>query len=652
MLGRKDNQIKLNGYRIELDEISNVLSKFDNIEKCTTVVLNNKKICCYFVSQENIKIDINDIRNYLKEYLPIYMIPTYIYQLDKMPLTVNGKIDKKALPEIDVKDKQEYQKNSSNISVLSEEEKHKILYEFNNTTRDYPKDKTIIELFEQQVKKTPDNIAVIFENKKLTYKELNEKADNLATNLLDNKTEINGTVSILLNRSLEMIISIFACIKSGLPYVLIEKTLPFERIKYILENSGSKLLITNSTLYSDEFDIATFLLDDFDFEVNTKMNTNCSKNNDNICIIYTSGSTGNPKGVLLKQKGIINLAFAMNDAMNLKICSNFICHASVSFDMFAFELYCALLNGKTLYLTNDIEQKDSVAISNIIINNNIDFLLSTPSKIELLLSDDNLAESLSKIKVFLLGGEVFTSNLYNRMRAKTNGNIYNGYGPTEITACCSIKKIENEHVINIGRPVNNTQIYILDKTLSLCPIGVVGELCVAGDGLAAGYINNKERTDKSFVKVQSINANVYKTGDLAKFNNNGELEYIGRSDFQVKLHGQRIELEEIEKNIANINAVKNTCVCIQKIQDREILCAYYTTNKSIDKKEIIDTLSKKLPTYMVPTYFIELEKLPLTMNGKIDRKKLPTDFNLDIDAEIVLPTNEIENTILNIYKNL
>ena len=537
-----------------------------------------------------------------------------------------------------------------NIDILSKEEKNKILYEFNNTKKDYPKNKTVIQLFEEQVEKNPNNIAIVFEDKKITYNELNEKANCLAEDLINKKIKNDETIGILLNRTINMIVSILACAKSGVKYVLIEKTLPIERIQYILKNSNSRLLITNADFYNNKFNINKILLDKYNFKLKNKINKNYSKNNENLCIIYTSGSTGMPKGVILKQKGIINLIYAMNDAMNLKICNRFISHAAVSFDMFAFEIYCSILNGKTLYLTNDSEQKDSIAISNMIIKNNIDFLVSTPSKIELLLSDDELSKCLEKIKVFLMGGEVFTGNLYNRMRMKTEGNIYNGYGPTEITACCSIKKVENEKEINIGKPVNNAQIYILNNDLNLCPIGIIGELCVAGEGLAEGYVNNKEYTNKAFVKVKSINADVYRTGDLAKFNNNGELEYIGRNDFQVKLHGQRSELEEIEKNILDIKAINNVCVCIKKLQDKEILCAFYTVNNKISKTEIKEILKKKLPSYMIPMYFGQLNELPLTINGKIDRNKLYV--NLNIDDDIILPSNKIEENILNIYKKI
>lgn len=536
------------------------------------------------------------------------------------------------------------------IEIVTEEEKNKILYEFNNTYTDYPRDKTIVDLFEEQVEKTPNKIAIVCKEEKITYKELDEKSNFIAMELLNKGIKDGETIGIRLERSIYMIISIFACIKAGITYILIENTLPKERIQYILNDSESKALITSNKLNTEDIDTQIIILD----ENNIKEKNEKIKNiNKKLCIIYTSGSTGNPKGVMLSQKGFINLVGAMNNAMHLEICNSFISHASVSFDMFAFELYCCILNGKTLYLTDDIEQKDPIAVSEIIIKNNVDFLLTTPSKIELILSDEKLSKCLSNIKVFLLGGEVFTSSLYNRMKKKTNGNIYNGYGPTEITACCSIKKIEDENNINIGKPVNNTQIYITNNNLSLCPIGIVGELCVAGDGLAFGYINNKELTKKAFTEIKSIDKKVYRTGDLARYNQEGEIEYIGRNDFQVKLHGQRIELGEIERQIIGIDSICNVCVCIKQSQNREILCAYYTANRELNKIELKGRLEKVLPQYMIPAYFLQLEKLPLTMNGKVDRKKLPEPkIETKKESEIIKPKNEIEKELLDIYKKV
>ena len=535
------------------------------------------------------------------------------------------------------------------IEIVTPEEKKQILEVFNNTTNDYQKNKNVLELFEEQVKKNANNVAVVCENKQITYKELNKKANSLAKRLINEGMKSGDTISIKLERTIDMIISIIACIKAGLTYILIENSLPKERIDYILKNSKSKAIVISESLIKEKLDTKTFILNEkymLDEVEDIKVK------NDKLCIIYTSGSTGNPKGVVLTQKGFTNLVYAMNEAMKLEICDRFISHASVSFDMFAFELYCTLLNGKTLYLTNNIEQKDPTAISKIIIDNKIDFMLTTPSKIELILVNDRLAQSLGNIKVFLLGGEVFTSSLYSRMRKVTNGNIYNGYGPTEITACCSIKKVENEKEINIGKPIKNSRIYILDERLTLCPNEIVGELCVAGEGLAFEYLNNKELTNQKFVEIKNIGEKVYRTGDLAKYNANGEIEYIGRNDFQVKLHGQRIELGEIEKKILEIKDIYNVCVCIKKIKNREILCAYYISNQYIDKSKIKKNLEKVLPQYMIPAYFAQLEKLPLTINGKVDRKSLPEPKIEERKEKIIKPKNKTEEEVLKIFENV
>lgn len=536
------------------------------------------------------------------------------------------------------------------IEIVTPEEKHQILNVFNNTYKDYPREKTIVDLFEEQVEKTPDNVAVVCGNEQITYKELNEKANGLAKRLLDEGMQSGDTVSIRLERTLNMIISIIACIKAGFTYILIENSLPKERIDYILKNSKSKVIITSENLNKEKLDTKVFILNEKDIIEKTE---NIKVANDRLCIIYTSGSTGNPKGVVLSQKGFANLVYAMNDAMKLEICDKFISHASVSFDMFAFELYCTLLNGKTLYLTSDLEQKNPTAMSKIIMDNNIDFMLTTPSKIELILANEKLAKSLANIKVFLLGGEVFTASLYNRMKKITKGNIYNGYGPTEITACCSIKKIEDGKEINIGKPVKNARIYILDERLTLCPNEIVGELSVAGEGLAFGYLNNEELTSQKFLEIKSIGEKVYRTGDLAKYNANGEIEYIGRNDFQVKLHGQRIELGEIEKKILEIKEIHSVCVCIKKIKNREILSAYYTSNQPVDKSLIKKSLEKVLPQYMIPAYFLQLEEIPLTINGKVDRKRLPDPKIKETKKEkIVLPKNRTEEEILKIFKSV
>ena len=417
----------------------------------------------------------------------------------------------------------------SSIDMLSEKERNTILYDFNNTKMDYPNEKTIVELFEEQVEKTPNNTAVVFEDKKLTYKELNEKSNSLAHYLRNSGISRNDIVGIMMNRSLEMIVAIIAVLKSGGAYLLIDNNLPSDRVEYMLNNCNAKLLIL-----------------DYDYKINFENKINPSdmdltnsidnldavnSSNDNFAIIYTSGSTGKPKGVLLHHTGIINLAFSFDKLMNFSVLKNQLGFSSVSFDMFAVELFCSILLGRTLFLLNEEEHKNPLKISKKIIENNIDFLITTPTKIELLLSNPETAKSLKILKGFQLGGEVLSPSLYKKISSCTNAKIYNGYGPTEITACCSNKLVTSSDDINIGTPNPNVQIYILDKFLIPCPIGVPGEIFVSGVGVSNGYINDSTKTSTVFLKNIFLNGNMYRTGDIGKFNKMGEIEYIGRNDF-------------------------------------------------------------------------------------------------------------------------
>ena len=537
-----------------------------------------------------------------------------------------------------------------NIEIVTKEEKMQILQMFNNTTADYPKSKTIADLFEEQVSKNPNNIAVVCSNEQITYKELNEKANSLAIYLREKGVKSGETVGVRQERSIELILTIIACIKLGITYVLIENSLPKERVEYILKDSGSKVLITSEKFKEDKYNKENIIVDKNKLE---KASQGIREYNEKTCIIYTSGSTGEPKGVIIRQKSLVNFTFAMNAAMKLERCRKIISHSSVSFDMFAADFYCALMNGKTLYLTTDSEQKDIILISQMILKNNIDYVLTTPSKIELMISDEKIVECLKNVKVILLGGEIFSESIYKRMKEKTNADIYNGYGPTETTICCTMKKNDDENIINIGKPLNNSQVYILDNNSMLCPVGVEGELCIAGEGLAFGYMNKNELTEKVFTTIECIGKKVYKTGDMAKVKSNGEIEYIGRRDFQVKLHGQRIELGEIEKKISEIPKIRNVCVCVKKIENREILAAYYTASEKVESNDIKLVLEEALPRYMVPSYFKQLEEMPLTTNGKIDRKNLPIPIIKYKNIENVLePKNEIEKELQKIFEEV
>ena len=415
------------------------------------------------------------------------------------------------------------------IEIVTPEEKHKILNEFNNTKVDYPKDKTVVDLFEEQVEKTPDNIAVVFEEQKLTYRELNEKANSLAHYLVENGVEQGNVVGIMLDRSFETIISMLAVLKANATYLLIDKDLPEDRILYMLENAKYKCLIKSNKIKDINCEAKIFIedinLDDYD-----KFNLDLQYNIENsFCIIYTSGSTGLPKGVELKHKGIVNMVLSYKYRLNIDICNIFISISTVAFDMFIVENYVPLLFGKTVILTNNEEQKIPTSISNLINEYSVDFILTTPSRIELLITEE-CVKCLNKLKVIQLGGEVFSSGLYEKLSKYTKAYIYNGYGPSEITACCANKHITDNN-ISIGIPFCNTSIYILNYDNTLCPTGMSGEICVVGDGISKGYINNIEATSKVFVENPYGSGKMYKTGDIGRYNENCELEYIGRKDF-------------------------------------------------------------------------------------------------------------------------
>ena len=539
----------------------------------------------------------------------------------------------------------------SDICMLSESEKNTILNDFNNTKVDYPKDLTIIQLFEQQVEKNPDGIAVVFEDKKLTYKELNEKANCLAHHIHSSRIPKNSTIGIMLSRSLEMIISIVGVLKAGSTYVLIDHTFPATRVNYILENSNAQLLIIDAN-YNGNFE-NTCRIDEFNFKGNTKNLPIINVPKDSFALIYTSGSTGNPKGVLLKHAGLVNLVYNyFRQVIFLGKPKKVLGSAAVSFDMFAVELFTSILLGGTLYLLNDDEHKNPVKMAEVIINNRVNFCVTTPTKIELLLSNPNTIKCLPVLDTIQLGGEVFTSSLYEKLKAVTNANISNGYGPTEITACCSSKNIESPNNINIGKPIPNMKVYIVDKDGNLCPIGVPGEICISGVDLAQGYINDAEKTEKSFVISKFNNERIYKTGDIALFNSNGEIEYIGRNDFQIKINGLRIELSEIEKQLLSIKEIQN-CIVLSDAK-KTYLKAFIVSKDELSIPAVRKALLEKLPTYMIPKYIIQIDSIPLTSNGKVDRKILNSyEFALsNEEIDYVAPKTDLQVTFCEIWEEI
>lgn len=358
------------------------------------------------------------------------------------------------------------------IEIVTPDEKKKILYDFNNTSADYPRDKTITQLFEEQVEKTPDNIAVVFENQKLTYRELNEKANSLACYLRENEIERNNIVGIMVKRSLEMIVSILAVLKAGACYIPIDPEYPQDRIEYMLNNSNTKLLLTFKRLENKvTFDNKLFVeLDNELYNSNKDNLIHINKPDDLAYIIYTSGSTGKPKGVMLKHSNINNFIQGMCNVVDFNSRKTIVSVTTISFDIFVLESLLPLEKGLKIVIANENEQNDARLFNSLCLENNVNIIQTTPSRFQVLISNSNELNYLESITDVLVGGESFPKMLLEKLQQLTKANIYNVYGPTETTVWSTVKNLTDETSITIGKPISNTRCYILDNNKKLLPV--------------------------------------------------------------------------------------------------------------------------------------------------------------------------------------
>src|SRR5574344_368331 len=435
-----------------------------------------------------------------------------------------------------------------NIEIMSKEEKNKILYEFNNTKSDYPKDKSVIDLFEEQVIKTPDNIALVFEDKKLTYKELNEKANAVAHYLVARGVIENDKISIFMKRSNILIISLLAILKCRATYIPLDTAYPRDRIKNIINNSNSKYILcgndkleysNNIILDNDNINIIylNYSKENLDIKLSVKENINY--------IIFTSGSTGTPKGVEISNINLLNFVIGINKVLNISSTDKILSITTVSFDIFGLEMWCTLVNGATLNLANYIQSINGSELNIFCIVNKVNIMQCTPTKFGLLL-DSNNNMFLKQMDKIILGGEQVPKNFVDRLKTITSSKIFDAYGPTETTIWSTIGDITSG-IINSGKPIAKTQIYILDKKKRMLPIQTQGELVICGLGVSSGYINNLKETKKRFEFDTKSKNKLYYTGDICSIDFKGNLKVFDRIDLQIKINGQRIELQEIEK---------------------------------------------------------------------------------------------------------
>ena len=513
------------------------------------------------------------------------------------------------------------------IPLVSDEEALNIIKIGSGETIDYDKSKTFIDLFLEQVKLYPSKAAVVDYKSKLTYQELDKQSNIIAHKLINLHVKANDFVVVKLKRVKEFASSVLGIWKAGCAYLPIDTEYPKDRINYMIEDSNSKIII------DEEF------LSNIDFTQEAEP-INLSKPKNLSYMIYTSGSTGNPKGVMIKHESLIAFFVWESKLLEANNNDNFAHFTSFSFDASIIDFVIPLLVGSTTHILNETIKTNLEELNNYIVKNNISLLtLPTQLGIEFANRYQN-----APIKYLTIGGEKATNI------KKTSFKIINAYGPTEFTVASSYHIIDikkDSENIPIGRPAENSVAAIVDGTDNLLLKGMIGELVLIGDQISSGYWNRPEITKERFIDCPFIKGQkMYKTGDMVRWNDNNELLYAGRKDNQVKLRGFRIELGEIDFVLSKVKGIKSCIADIKEINETKHLVGYYVADKEIDEEKLKLELSKVLTHYMVPDIFVCLDKMPLTSNGKIDRKALPIPTLKS--REIVLPESDFEKQIFDI----
>jgi amino acid adenylation domain-containing protein len=581
-------------------------------------------------------------------------------------------------------------KKISEIGIIWEEEKNRILFDFNDTAADYPQGKTIHELFEQQVERTPDSIALhgcmdawVHEEADITYRELNEKAHQLAYVLKEKGIKPGTIVGIMVERSLEMIIGILGILKAGGAYMPVEPDYPEERINYMLKDSGAKILLTSHEI------VNSFGIWNLEFGISPRQGGQLAY------ILYTSGSTGKPKGVMVQHCSVVNVLSALFKMYPFLETDVYLLKTSFLFDVSVSEIFGWYWGGGRLAILGKDDHKDPWKILDAVESLKVTHINFVPSMFNAFLDtlDERNISKLSRLKYIFLAGEALLTVLVEKFRRLDTGIVLeNIYGPTEGTVYSSrysLSRWQGGENIPIGGPIQNIQLYILGKDNQLQPMGIPGELRIAGIGVARGYLNNPELTFERFrnYKLQITNykqkineqllrgvqggsfleksppgrwrQKLYKTGDLARWLPDGDIEFLGRTDHQVKIRGFRVELGEIENLLLTGDKVKEAVVITREREDKDkYLCAYIVpvgtreeSGKGPDINRLKEYLADKLPRYMVPDHFVILDQIPLTSSGKIDRKALPVS-ELKEEEGLIPPRDKTGKKLVEIWSKV
>jgi len=553
------------------------------------------------------------------------------------------------------------------LSPLTVPEREQLLFEWNQTNADYSQDTSLHQLFEQQVEQFPDALALISQSEELTYRQLNQRVNQLAHYLQKHGVTKETLVAICLERSPEMVVGILAVLKAGGAYIPLDPSYPVERLGFMLSDSQASVLITQQEILEklSTSSAKTVYLDMHFNEIARESEENLislSKADNLAYVIYTSGSTGTPKGVLGTHGGTVNglhWFWKTYPFTKEEVCCQ---KTAISFVDSVWEIFAPLLQGIPTAIIPDAIVKDPQLFVETLAHYKVTRIVLVPSLLRLLLdSYSHLTKNLSHLKLWITSGEALSVNLAQTFRElMPSAKLINLYGSSEVSANVTYYDSSllphQPNSVPIGRPIDNTLVYVLNRHLQLTPVGVIGELYIGGDGLARGYLHHPELTQEKFIDNPFVpGTKLYKTGDLARYLNDGNLEYLGRRDDQVKIRGFRVELGEIAYAIAQHPDVQESVVIVQDdTQGDQRLIAYVVTDKQEVVPHLTSYLQDKLPNYMIPSAFVVLDAIPLTPNGKVDKRSLPTDDRIRPNAtqSFVAPRNFTELSLGKTWENL
>lgn len=551
-------------------------------------------------------------------------------------------------------------------SLLSKAEEHLLLRDWNDTAIAYPATKTVDELFEAQAQELPAAVALVHGDRSCSYEELSRRVSEIAAYLRAQAPSANGRVAICVERSIEMVAGLLGILRAGMTYIPLDPAFPEERLKYILQDSQADIVLTQTALKSKVSQLlspakpeeapstAKVIVLDEPWpaqQLVAATRTNALAARPLAYIMYTSGSTGRPKGVMISLQALTNFLLSVARQPGMTPDDKLLAVTTYSFDIAGLELFLPLIVGGQCHIADTGTAQHAERLKQLLRQTKPTIMQATPSTWSMLFHAGWRNEENVKI---LCGGEAMPTALKQRFD-DTNSDVWNLFGPTETTIWSTIKHLKKEEPASIGKPIANTQVYVLDKHNRLSPVGVPGELCIAGDGLAEGYWNRPDLTAEKFIDNPfAPGTKLYRTGDLARWMANGELEYLGRIDFQVKLNGFRIELDEIESHLSKHPAIQESVVILQDRGDLKRLIAFYVPARQLEQAPDFKAFLKdNLPGYMIPAFFVPLDKMPMTLNGKVDRRALmDRDVQLHRNVRPARSRSELERALLETWRSV